>query len=86
MLTSTGRSRLLQLRRELAAARAGRDLLDRKREAIVRAISARAPRRDRLRRAASAAMTDAIAAVASANDEEERDESARRRCWMGRKA
>lgn len=40
------RSRLLQLKRDLEAARNGRDLLERKRETIVRALGEWVPRRD----------------------------------------
>ena len=39
MIGPAGRSRLLELRRDLMSARAGRELLDRKREAILRAVS-----------------------------------------------
>ena len=43
MIAAAGRSRLLQLRRELATARDSRALLDRKREAILRTIGDRLP-------------------------------------------
>ncbi|MFI5177990.1 MAG: V-type ATP synthase subunit D [Vicinamibacterales bacterium] len=63
MIEAAGRSRLLELRRDLAAARAGRALLDRKREAILRALTERLPRRDALRRAAASGLADARTAL-----------------------
>jgi V/A-type H+-transporting ATPase subunit D len=63
------RSRLIQLRHDLAAARSGRDLLDRKREAILRALTERAPREAAARQAATDAMVHARAALGSAQTE-----------------
>jgi V/A-type H+-transporting ATPase subunit D len=57
------RSRLIQLRRDLDAARTGRELLDRKREAILRALSDRTPRRDAARARAVERLHDARAAL-----------------------
>lgn len=57
------RSRLIQLRRDLEAAKNGRGLLDRKREAIVRALAERVPRRDEQYRAAAAELVHARAAL-----------------------
>jgi V/A-type H+/Na+-transporting ATPase subunit D len=62
------RSRLLQLRRDLEAAREGRDLLDRKREAIVRALAERLPRLARQRREAARSLAAARAALVDAQD------------------
>jgi len=56
------RSQLLRLREQLRAATDGRDLLDRKREAILRAIAERLPQREAQRREA----TDRLAAARSA--------------------
>ncbi len=63
------RSRLLQLRRDLEAARSGRDLLDRKREAIVRALAEHVPRRDELYRVAAKALGLARTALHEAQTE-----------------
>ncbi len=63
------RSRLLQLRRDLEAARNGRDLLERKREAIVRALAERVPRRDEQHRAAGHALARARTALREAQIE-----------------
>lgn len=60
------RSQLLRLREELGAAHGGRDLLDRKREAIVRALAERVPRRDAIARRAAAELGDARAALGRA--------------------
>lgn len=60
------RSQLLRLREDLGAAHDGRELLDRKREAIVRALAERVPRRDALARAAAAQLADARAALGRA--------------------
>lgn len=57
------RSQLLRLRDDLGAAHDGRDLLDRKREAIVRALTERVPRRNALARAAAQRLGDARAAL-----------------------
>lgn len=56
MIESAGRSRLLQLRRELTTARDGRELLDRKREALLRAVNDHAARLQRLRVSSSRAL------------------------------
>jgi V/A-type H+-transporting ATPase subunit D len=70
MIGAANRSRLLQLRQEQQAARIGRDLLDNKREAILRELLQRVrlrdSRRDRLRRAgqeASAALDTALVEI-----------------------
>lgn len=63
------RSRLLQLRRDLKAARSGRDLLDRKREAIVKALVEHEPRRDELQRVAAKALDLARTALHEAQTE-----------------
>ena len=63
------RSRLLQLRRDLEAARDGRDLLDRKREAIVRALAERLPRLITCRRDAEGVLAAAHDALAAAQDQ-----------------
>lgn len=63
------RSRLLQLRRDLEAARRGRDLLDRKREALLRAIAERTPQRDARRTAAATALGEARTALDTAHIE-----------------
>jgi V/A-type H+-transporting ATPase subunit D len=63
------RSRLLELRRDLDAARNGRQLLDRKREAIVRALAERLPRRAARVQAARQAIETARAALLRAQDE-----------------
>jgi V/A-type H+-transporting ATPase subunit D len=59
VITSAGRSRLLELRRELATARDGRALLDRKREALLRAANDRQPRMHALRASVAAALASA---------------------------
>ena len=66
MIESAGRSRLLKLRREMATAREGRALLDRKREAILRAVTERAPPLDALRRSAALALAEARIDLAEA--------------------
>ena len=53
MSARASRSHVQRLRRDLEAARLGRELLDDKREAILRALLDRAPRRDRARAAAA---------------------------------
>lgn len=63
------RSRLLQLRRDLAAAREGRQMLDHKREAIARALAEHLPRRAARLQAAGRAIETARAALAAAQDE-----------------
>jgi V/A-type H+-transporting ATPase subunit D len=63
------RSRLLQLRRDLEAARQGRQLLDRKREAIVRALADHLPRRAERLQAARQAMASARASLTVAQDQ-----------------
>ena len=55
MSARLARSQVQQLRRDLQAARLGRELLDDKREAILRALLERAPRRDAARAAAAEA-------------------------------
>lgn len=65
MIEPAIRSRLLQLRRDHEAARTGRDLLDRKREAILAALAERVPVQRRLRVQAAAALAEARAAVAA---------------------
>lgn len=57
------RSRLLRLRRDLRAAEEGRNLLDRKREAIVRTIAERSPRCARHEAAAGVSLAAAREAV-----------------------
>jgi V/A-type H+-transporting ATPase subunit D len=69
MTSPAVRSRLLQLRRDLDAAREGRQLLDRKREAVVRALADRLSRRATRLRAATQALESARASLASAQDE-----------------
>lgn len=59
MKSGAARSQLHELRRELQSARLGRDLLDDKREAILRALLERTPQRDRARAAAAAVGADA---------------------------
>lgn len=66
MIESAGRSRLLELRRELAAARDGRALLDRKREAILRAVSERLSRLESLRGSVAKGLSSARAQLAEA--------------------
>lgn len=56
MIASAGRSRLIELHRERAIGRDGRALLDRKREAIVRAVSERVPRLEALRASVATAL------------------------------
>jgi V/A-type H+-transporting ATPase subunit D len=63
------RSRLLQLRRDLDAARDGRQLLDRKREAIVHALAERLPRQVARMQAARRAIETARASLSLAQDE-----------------
>jgi V/A-type H+-transporting ATPase subunit D len=63
------RSRLLQLRRDLSAAHDGRTLLDQKREAIVRALSERLPRRAARTGEARQALAVARQALAGAQVE-----------------
>jgi V/A-type H+-transporting ATPase subunit D len=63
------RCRLLQLRRDLDAAREGRQLLDRKREAIVRALAEHLPRRAAQLQAARQAIETARASLGLAQDE-----------------
>jgi V/A-type H+-transporting ATPase subunit D len=53
------RSRLIALRREREAALGGRDLLERKREVLLRELQARADLRDRERAAAAEALREA---------------------------
>lgn len=60
------RSQLLRLRAGLRAAADGRELLDRKREAIVRALVERVPRCEQLRREAADRLGAARAALADA--------------------
>ncbi|MBI3403038.1 MAG: V-type ATP synthase subunit D [Acidobacteria bacterium] len=69
MIQAAGRLRLLELRRERGAARAGRELLDRKREAILRTMIERVPRRDQLRRMAVRDLAAARRAMADAQCE-----------------
>jgi V/A-type H+-transporting ATPase subunit D len=69
MIASAGRSRLLELRRELTTARDGRELLDRKREAILRAVSDRSPRLEALRLSVARALAAARAHLADAQVE-----------------
>jgi V/A-type H+-transporting ATPase subunit D len=69
MIESSGRSRLLGLRRELDAARAGRELLDRKREVILRTVSERTPRAQGLRHTVATALAAARADLANAQIE-----------------
>jgi V/A-type H+-transporting ATPase subunit D len=69
MIESAGRSRLLALRRELTAARDGRELLDRKREAILRTLSDRTPRAQALGHTVATALAAARAALATAQIE-----------------
>ena len=69
MIQAAGRLRLLELRRDLGAARGGRDLLDRKREAILRTLVERLPRLDGLRRAAARALASARGAMTDAQCE-----------------
>ena len=59
MIASSGRAHLLELYRQRDLARIGRDLLDQKREAMLRAINDRLPRVRRLR----AELADALAAA-----------------------
>lgn len=66
MIESAGRSRLLALRRELATARDGRELLDRKREAILRAVSERVPKLEARRRSVAVALACARTHLAEA--------------------
>ncbi len=66
MIEAAGRSRLLSLRRDLASARAGRDLLDRKREAILRAVTERLPRVTELGRTVSRELAAARAVLGEA--------------------
>jgi V/A-type H+/Na+-transporting ATPase subunit D len=66
VIESAGRSRLLDLRRQIVTARDGRALLDRKREAILRAVTERAPRLDALRRSVAVALADARSRLADA--------------------
>jgi V/A-type H+-transporting ATPase subunit D len=66
MIESAGRSRLLELRREVATARQGRALLDRKREAILRAVTERVPTLEALRRSVALALADARSGLAEA--------------------
>ncbi len=63
------RSRLLELRRSRDAVAAGRDLLDRKREAIVRALGERLRIRDERYRVAAAALQAARRALDAAEIE-----------------
>jgi V/A-type H+-transporting ATPase subunit D len=63
------RSRLLELRRGLNAAREGRQLLDRKREAIVRALADHLSRRAARLQAARPAIAAARASLAAAQDQ-----------------
>ena len=60
------RSQLLRIREELGAAHDGRDLLDRKREAIVRALAERVPRRAALIKEAADRLSGARAALGRA--------------------
>jgi V/A-type H+-transporting ATPase subunit D len=69
MSTPAIRSQLLQLRRDLDAAREGRDLLDQKREAIVRALADHLHRRDARMQVAARALAAARAALVDAQDE-----------------
>ena len=69
MIEAAGRSRLLELRREFMTAREGRDLLDRKREAILRAINDRLPHLEAMRVAAVTRLTAARAALGDAQVE-----------------
>ena len=66
MIESAGRSRLLGLRRETATAKDGRALLDRKREAILRAVAERMPRLEAQRRSVAIALTRARSSLAAA--------------------
>lgn len=63
------RSRLLELRRDLNAAREGRQLLDRKREAIVRALADHLSRRAARMQAARQVLEAARASLAMAQDQ-----------------
>jgi V/A-type H+-transporting ATPase subunit D len=63
------RSRLLELRQERQAARSGRDLLDGKREAILRELLARVRRRDTVRHEATLAHEEADRALQEARVE-----------------
>ena len=51
MISTTARSRLFDLRRDRLAARRSAELLDRKREVLVREVARRTTERDRLRKA-----------------------------------
>lgn len=59
MISSTSRSRLYELRRELVSARRAADLLERKREVLLRETSRRASRVSKLRREVQSAYFDA---------------------------
>jgi V/A-type H+-transporting ATPase subunit D len=69
VIHAAGRLRLLELRRDLGAAHLGRDLLDRKREAILRTLVERLPRVDELRRAVARDLASARHALADAQCE-----------------
>ncbi|HTO86709.1 MAG TPA: V-type ATP synthase subunit D [Thermoanaerobaculia bacterium] len=69
MSGAANRSRWLQLRAESQAARRGRDLLDEKREALVREIARRLTRREDAWRRAAASLAEARAALRDARTE-----------------
>ncbi len=69
MSGAANRSRWLQLRAESQAARRGRDLLDEKREALVREIARRLARREDAWRRAGANLAEARAALRDARTE-----------------
>ena len=69
MIGAAVRSRLLTLHQERKAARLGRELLDNKREAILRELLQRTRRRDKLRSALGQALRDAHRMVRAAHIE-----------------
>ena len=69
MTPAVGRARVLELHRQLDLARTGRELLDQKREAMLRAINERLPRVRRLRGAATEALAAARQMLADATCE-----------------
>ena len=69
MTEAATRSRWLELRSAAEAARRGRDLLEEKREALVREIARRAVVRDEAARAAASVLTEARAALRGARTE-----------------
>lgn len=66
MIAETGRARLLVVTRQITDARGGRNLLDQKRGALVRALAERAPRLEETRAAAIRAVAKARAALVEA--------------------